>query len=271
MTAAQRVIKSLAIALAAVLCVSLFGGAFTLAYWLDQTDNDTDPAPAMVRTWAPADPLHRLEVELTTIQLTVQTGDAPAVQTNSERLTLEERDGTVTVRETGRPRPMTDAAEVVTVTLPSTLVLEEAVLSTGAGRVRLQGLQTDRLELELGAGTADLVAVTALSGAFIDGGAGRLTVQEGQLANLELDMGAGQLLLQTALSGTADIDLGVGAAQVTLPDPADAYTFCVDKGVGRMTLNGRALSDGETIGHGATVVQIDGDVGHVTLLTADGT
>jgi hypothetical protein len=43
------------------------------------------------------------------------------------------------------------------------------------------------------------------------------------------------------------------------------YRLRIDKGIGSVTLDGRSLSDGESVGSGATLIEIDSGVGAVEM------
>ncbi len=270
MTAAQRVIKYAAIALAAVLCAAILGGLVTaVGLFGGGRDDDGDEAGA-ARLWQPTEDVQSLDLDLTALNLTVQAGDALSVHTDSSRVTWEIKDGTLHIREKGHAWPMrSKPAGSLTLTVPESLVFRTAALDMGAGRVRITALAAEELTVSLGAGTADLSSVSVSRRTEIDGGAGQLTLRDCRLAALSLDMGAGHLLLDAALSGTNDIDLGVGDAQLVLRGRAEDHTLRVDKGIGAITLDDRALSDGETVGGGATAVAIDGGVGRVSITFAE--
>lgn len=269
MTAAQRVIKYAAIALAAVLCAAILGGLITIAGLLGGGRGDEETA-GVARLWQPTEDVQALNIDLAALDLTVQTGETLSVRTDSSRLTWEIKDGTLHIREDGFVWPnRTKPAGSLTLTVPGSLVFRTAALDMGAGRVRITALAAEELTVSLGAGTADLSGVSVSRRTEIDGGAGRLTLRNCRLAALSLDMGAGQLLLDAALTGTNDIDLGVGDAQLVLRGRAEDHALHVNKGIGAITLDDRALADGETVGSGATAVAIDGGVGRVSITFAE--
>lgn len=269
MTAAQRAIKYIAIALAALLCVAIIGGIFTVAM-LFGGDRGEEAATADARLWQPTEDVRALEIDLAALDLTVQAGGTLSVRTDSSRVTWEIKDGTLHIRETGHVWPIRPkSAGSLTLTVPETLIFREADVDMGAGRVRITSLAAEELTLSLGAGTADLSGLHISRRTDIEGGAGRLTLRDCRLTALSLDMGAGQLLLDAALTGENDIDLGVGDAQLTLRGTAADYALHVDKGVGVITLDDRPLSDGETVGSGSAAVTIDGGVGRVTIAFAE--
>ena len=270
MTAAQRVIKYVAIALAAALCVAILGGILTAALLFGGAHGDEEEAAGAARTWQPTEDVQALDLDLAALDLTVQAGDALAVRTDNSHVTWEIKDGTLHIREAGHAWPVrSKPSGSLTLTVPESLLFRTVTLDIGAGRVRVTALAAEELTVSLGAGTADLGGLRVSRRTKIDGGAGRLALRDSRLAALSLDMGAGQLLLDAALTGDADIDLGVGDAQLILRGRAEDYALRVNKGVGAITLDDRALSDGETVGCGGTTLAIDGGVGRVTIAFAE--
>ena len=102
-------------------------------------------------------------------------------------------------------------------------MFDKAMIDTGAGKVEIETLACDVLELSLGAGKADIKNLTANSNANIDGGAGELNIDGGKLCNLDLDMGVGKLTLKSRIEGKSDLDYGVGETDLILLGSKDDY------------------------------------------------
>ena len=111
--------------------------------------------------------------------------------------------------------------------------------------------------------------LVATGKAEIDGGAGKISVKDGRINSLDADTGAGAMDIAGVLTGTSRISIGVGRAELTLRGGEDAYRFDVDKGIGRVTVGGREMSDGEKCGSGDNLIEIDGGIGAVTVTFAD--
>lgn len=57
----------------------------------------------------------------------------------------------------------------------------------------------------------------------------------------------------------------MGKTELTLIGREEDYRLRIDKGIGSVTLDGRSLSDGESVGSGATLIEIDSGVGAVEM------
>ena len=122
------------------------------------------------------------------------------------------------------------------------------------------------MQLELGAGDVKISELIAKTSADIDGGAGRIEISSGAMHDLSLSMGVGELDLASALSGDADLDYGIGKATLTLIGKADDYRISVEKGIGAVTVDGKAAKDDGVYGNGSSEVDIDGGIGKIDVL-----
>lgn len=265
MTQAQKVIKYLAIALAILLIagiaisvlrvILLFGGfANTGSVVLDEA-----------QAWTFHETIDSLKVDVAAVDLTIQQGDAFSVETTGRYVTCEQKGGTLTVKETRRGWFGTSRTGSLTITIPAGQSLNKADISTGAGIVKLDLLQADTLELELGAGEVTLNGLDIARRTDIDGGAGKITVQDCRLTGLDLDMGVGELTLTAALLGESDMDLGIGAADLTLTGSAEDYRIRINKGLGSVKLDGENMKENTFYGNGANRLELDGGVGDVSI------
>lgn len=145
--------------------------------------------------------------------------------------------------------------------------LDTLRLNAGAGRVEINDVKVKNLELDLGAGKAEVSRIVATERAKINGGAGYLAVRESELKDLDLDMGVGKVELGVKLLGSSQIDAGVGKLEISLHGMADGYRIKVKKGIGSITLNGDSLADGSVRGEGVNLIDIDGGVGAIEIRT----
>jgi len=141
--------------------------------------------------------------------------------------------------------------------------MQNVSITTGAGRLHAESLRAKVLELELGAGEVILDSLTVKEHANIDGRAGRITVSGGSVHNLNLDMGVGEFSLTAALTGKSELDFGIGESRITLLGEAEDYSVTAEKGIGEMTVDGKAVSSSGVFGHGESLVDISGGIGAV--------
>lgn len=263
MTTLQKVIKYLAMAFAVFLAVSIIGGILG-AVGLFGGLLGGDAVAEDVKTYAVSSDVSRLEVEINAADFTIKQGESFSVESNLKHLTVADKNGVLTIKET-KTFGSTYTGAVLTLYIPVDTVFEKANITTGAGRLTADTLSADALKLELGAGEVNIGSLTALSRADIEGGAGKLTISGGALADLDLQMGVGQLNLASALTGNCEIETGVGEANITVLGSKEDYKLDIEKGIGSITVDGKSASDFGSSGSGQHAIQIDCGVGAVHI------
>ncbi|MBE6767310.1 MAG: DUF4097 domain-containing protein [Ruminococcaceae bacterium] len=260
MTTFQRVIKYLAIALAVALIIGIVSGVLGLLGLFGALGDRTD---GEMQIYDVSDAIRELELEIHAAHVTIRQGDTARVESNLKDLTVKEKNGRLIVRQ---PRRLfTREHGAVILTLPATVVPNEADITAGAGNVTVEALTVRDLSLVLGAGESTLCNLTVSDEAEIAGGAGTLTVQDSTLHGLELSMGVGKLNMQATLTGESEIACGVGEVNLTLTGGRETYRVEVTKGLGNATADGNAVKGETVIGSGVNTVEISGGVGALTV------
>ena len=154
---------------------------------------------------------------------------------------------------------------VVTIYIPEDLVFETVEINTGAGKVDVERLAAEELNMEFGAGEVQLENIQASERADINGGVGKLTIRNGEFQDLDLEMGVGELVFQGRLLGTNDLEFGVGSGKVNLTGSPEDYKIRVEKGLGAITVDGEDLQSGAVFGEGDQSVFIEGGVGSIRV------
>ena len=268
MTTLQKVIKYLAIAFAIFLTVSIVSGILE-AVGLISGLLDRDAVSEEVETYTVSGECTSLQIEIGAADFVIRQGDALLVESNLKNITVKNERGVLTIREKkGWNATYHDA--VLTLYVPAGTVWKEAEITTGAGRLTVNELSAERLELTLGAGETNIDSLTATVEADIQGGAGKITVAGGLLHNLDMEMGVGQLDLTAALRGDCHFELGIGESKITLVGKRDDYTVHTDKGISDLTVDGEAVSGRDRIGNGANRIDISSGIGAIRLFFKTG-
>ena len=269
MTTFQKVIKYLAIAFAIVLIISILTGiinAFAMAIGI--FDNDT--VSEDVSTYPISNNITSLEVDINAADFTIISGDSFYVKSNLNKLTVEEKNGTLTITENNSFNlgiTYTDASLVLCV--PKDFVFNHANIKTGAAKLTVEALYADKLDLELGAGEVIINELKALSKAHIEGGAGALSIKSGVLYDLDLDMGVGELNLTASILGESELNYGVGEANLVLIGSKEDFCIEFNKGIGSATIDGETMSDGTVYGNGKNQIYINGGIGAINVSFKD--
>ena len=212
--------------------------------------------------------IYELDIEIGAADFKIEQGGSFLVESNLKNLTVEERQGCLSVKEITEYKfyvanSYEDAA--LTIYIPEEAEFKEVELSCGAGRLTIDRLCSESLEFELGAGDVSIGELTATKYADIQGGAGRITISGGMLRNLDLEMGVGQMNLTSALKGDCELQSGLGEANITLTGSKDDYRIRVEKGIGSVCVNGETVSDGNVFGSGENYVSVEGGIGAINL------
>lgn len=277
MNTAQRIIKYFTIAFAVLIIGGIISamitGVMLLSYIFDDRD-DGEIVPGTAEVIEIGDitgeKITGLHIDVKATSVTLELGEKLAVIADDETVAVSQNGNALYVREKEVHfwSGWSWNDKEIRVVLPRDEgELEMLRVNNGAGRVMISGLVARNLELDLGAGRAELNQVKAIERAKINGGAGHLAVRESELHDLDLDMGVGKVELGAKLTGNNRIDAGIGKLELDFSGKLDEYKIKVEKGLGSIELNGEKLSNGAIRGEGDTLVDIDGGVGAIEIRT----
>ena len=240
----QKVVRYAAIVIAAILIIgiasvgfsalnavlNMMSGGILEEEKIYEFDSDTD----------------KLKIDISAELLTVRYEDCEAVtvKTNLENLTVKESFGKLKINDNKRLLSVNEAGGFVEIIIPKGTVLREIDLDLGAGKTVLASINAENVD--------------------IDGGAGELLISRCTISELDLDMGVGALVFSGNVTRKADIDLGVGSTEITLLGGKENYQLVLEKGLGKITVDGEELGNGR-IGNGSVRVDIEGGVGSIKV------
>lgn len=272
MRGAQKVIKWFALALAALLVVTIFSGIVGglslvgMAIWGDEVRWGGSSEWTNTEFGEQKVTQLDLNVKATAVRIrSEKTGEPVRVETNNEYITSWVDGSTLNVVEKSHGFLGWGGTGDLVVYVCEDVEFDEVEIVIGAGTLTVDKLETKDLKLDLGAGKTTISELVATRRAEIESGAGVVEIRGGELKDLELDLGAGKTELRAKVTGGGRVNAGVGKTELTLIGRNDDYRFRVDKGIGSVTLDGRSLSDGESVGNGATLIDIDSGVGAVEI------
>ncbi len=272
MRGAQKVIKAFALALAVFLIVSmgvaLIGGISFLVALSGGDEVDFGNSGTWVGEEFEENTVRRLElnVKATNVKFRIAEVDEPVrVETNNEYImTGVDGDRLYVIEKSHGIFGWGGTGEVVVYVRKGTK-FDEVDVEAGAGTLSIEVLETKRLKLELGAGKTRIEKLVASENVEIDGGAGLLEIAGGELRNARIELGAGKADITARLGGHSKVKSGVGRLELELVGKESDYRLLIDKGLGSVEYNGRGVSDGERIGDGTDVVDINSGVGSVDI------
>lgn len=262
----QKIIKYLAIAFAIFLSVSIIGGIMTGLAGLSVFFSKEETAPdSVMQEYSIDETISSLTVKLSGANLQIRTAEAFLVESNHNYISVKTDNGKLSITETKKVFSSVPQGVTVIIYVPEDFVFGDATIDAGAGKLEIDGLSADALNVSLGAGKANIKNLIANRRAEIDGGAGELIIDGGKLCNLNLDMGAGRLKLESRIEGKSFLDFGVGETELTLLGNREEYSIEIDKGIGKAELAGETMWDDSVYGNGENFIEIDGGIGAITI------
>lgn len=273
MQGAQRAIKYFALALAGLLIVTIIAGIFGglsfvgMLVWGDETGWN-----GVSGEWTSVDytaeKITRLDVNVKATAVKIQQvaeGEPVRVETNNEYITTWVEGSTLNVVEKSHGIFGWGGTGDLVIYVREGVRFDDVEIVVGAGKMNIEKLTARELKLDLGAGKTTIDELVVTEKAEIEGGAGMMKISDGELRNLDLEIGAGKAEVRAKVTGSGKVDTGVGKTDLTLLGREGDYKIAIDKGIGSVTLDGVALSDGQTVGSGATRIDVKSGVGAVEI------
>ncbi len=263
MTLFQKVIKYVALALAICLIIGIFTCIMHLFAFIGGLNSDNAVSNGL-KEYTVSQNIDSLDFDIGAANLKIINSEKFSVKSNINGLKIKENDGCLNIVIKGGFAKDLKGAEL-SLYVPGNYVFKSAKIQTGAGKLSVDTLSADKLDLELGAGEARFDYLNAEKEASINGGVGNVYINGGTFKNLDFDMGIGNVSLTAALTGSSDIDCGIGNAEITLTGEKDEYTIYIDKGVGNIKIDGQNVSDGDIYGDGENKIELDCGTGSTEL------
>ncbi len=258
MNTTQKVIKTFAICLAALIILSIINGVAHLVTSAFSFNNDVN-----INETYNSD-INNIKIDVGTTNMVIKYGDTFSITAEnvSKEFKIKEEGNTLIIKEKNITIFGNKKSSHTTITIPNDL--NNLSIDIGAGKLELSDITSNNFSLNQGAGK---VVITNLisNNTTIDGGAGELHITSSKLQNLDLDLGAGKCYYNGILLGNNKIDQGVG--ELILDLYREDYTIKASKGLGSITINGESYSKDVTVGEGINDIKIDGGIGSIIINT----
>lgn len=272
MTTAQKIIKYMATAFAIFLIFTIISAILSAGYSLLSAvglinTNKNVITEDMKVISGEIKEISALKIDLSFTNLNIKTGENFRVETNNSKISFEENNGSVKINEE-KPNLLgtNNMSSNLTICIPEDMVqIDETKIETGAGKINIEKLNTQRLYLELGAGDVYLKDIIVTKEAKIDGGVGKTELNSCEISNLKANLGMGEFSFKGKLTGNAKIDSGVGAININLMNSKENYKIDINKGIGNVTLDGQKVEDNKVYGIGDNYLKLDGGIGEIKV------
>ena len=127
---------------------------------------------------------------------------------------------------------------VVTVTVPKDFVAKNTEVEVDAGKLEIDKLATDVLDVNVQAGKATINKLTVNSKASIDVEAGSVNGEDYNGKNLEVEVSAGSCDLTGMFTERLDLECSAGAINIDTALAADEYSYNLEQSAGSIRVNG---------------------------------
>ncbi len=272
MTTLQKIIKYFATIFAVFLIITIIsailsGGQVLLSAFGLINENSNIVMEDLKVISSEEKEVSTLKIDLTSTNLEIKTGEIFKVETNNSKITFINDNGSVKIKEKNRNWLNNNNKESkLIIYIPENMILlDETKIETGAGKIKIEKLNTQGLYLNLGAGDVYIENVIVTSETKIDSGVGKIELKYCEMNNLKANLGMGEFVFSGKLTGKSEMNSGVGAINVDLMDNKKNYTVDVSKGIGNVTLDGQKLEMDILYGTGENYLYIDGGIGEIKI------
>lgn len=247
MTQGHKIIKGLAIALAVFIIVSILSGIVCgivglISIFTDEENLLDNPNIIKIE-----EKIDVIDIEIGATNLIIKDGEEFKVETNDGDIIIDQEGSTLKINEKNSKKFISKSKSKLTIYIPK----EESV---------------DQLILELGAGNVSIEDIEVRAQTEIQGGAGNIEISSSILNNIDFELGVGNVDLEAYLYGENSIECGVGNLDLNLLNEDD-YKVSIEKGVGTISVNGKKAKNNTTIGNGDHIIDIEGGVGNIDVIT----
>lgn len=260
----NRIIKTFAFILAAIVIISMLGGIYALCI----TVFDLFQSNQIENQFQYDSLMSSLDIDLKTANLEIKLGDKLLVSTTNKYVTTYQNNNNIVIKEKKHSLLSKDNNKVI-ITVPDNFLLDIVEIDITSGSIKIDKLETKRLNLDLGSGTTKINNLLVTDKTKIDCGSGKFLLNNGNLSNLNLDTGLGDTILNTKIIGNSNIETDIGKLELNLIGSLNDYELTIDKGVGSIKLNNESLKDKSVVGTGNNYLLIEGGIGLTSITTSE--
>lgn len=150
----------------------------------------------------------------------------------------------------------------ITITLPDK-EYNKVEIAVGAGTADIDGLTARNADISVGAGEMTARDFKVTGELDIDLGTGESTFENFDANKVDLDTGIGQTNFSGSVYGGMEADCGIGEVNITIFGRSSDYDIDVDSGIGSINVNRNSS------GRGDIPMNINGGIGEVNVTFID--
>lgn len=247
MTASQKILKRVAIALGVFFAVSIIlliiqGISFLLHI---ASIIKSEPANSKELTTLVEQEINisSLKINLESSNLQIKPGNLFKIETNNNDVIFENNEISISIKEKNKPfykKLIKD--NVVIVTLPQdNEKLVNVEIENAAGIVDIIDLDIDNLNLENGVGKI-VVNNSRINIANVEEGVGQININTSQIENINLELGIGEINYSSNVSNM-NLDVGIGSSKINLDEDKLKFNILTEAGIGSILIDGKKIEN----------------------------
>ena len=269
MNTTQKIIKYGAIAFAIFLIVAIISGILNIVIGIGSSIFGESPKMdefKVLEEVTDDKKFTNLTLDIGASEIVIKEGETLKVETNNAFIKVEEKEDELVVKEKNNHAWSfgKDTTELI-VYIPADYEFNKVRFNTGAGKITVDSLIADVIDMDLGAGSVRIDSIVARKNFDLDGGAGSITIKNAEVNNADIDIGVGEFEINGLITGKSEIDSGVGKTTINLKGNTDIYKLSLEKGVGGIKVNGEDVANNTVMGSGENYIDIEGGVGSISI------
>lgn len=269
MTTTQRIIKYLALSLAAFLIFIILSGILGTLYVvtsiLGAQKEETNIQENMTTTDLTSMEITFLDIDVALTNLIIKNSDTLKVETNNQSINITQNNQTLKIQETNHDWLHKNHKGDLVLYLPKNMTFVEVKINAGAGKIEAKNINTENLYLELGTGKTTFENLDVLKNCTIKSGIGKASILSGSINELDLNMGIGKFEITSNLTGNSKIEAGIGSLNIDILNTKENYQIKATKGIGTIKIGNETIPDNYTYGSGANKLTISGGIGSIDV------
>ena len=204
-----------------------------------------------------------LNIDIKYSKLIIKKSEKFHVETNNKYVIYNKKNNELYISE--KKHSWKKNNYTLTIYIQNNIFFVKTTITTGAGKIKIEELNTNDMHFEMGAGQVIIDKLNVLSSTEIEGGAGKINIKSATINNLKLNMGVGKIDFTGIISGKSKIEAGIGSLNINLEDKEKNYKLYLEKGLGSIKVNNEKQSNNSTYGNGSNYIKIEGGIGDINI------
>jgi len=259
----QKIIKIFAVCLAIVIIVNIFGFIISGLSIITHIGNaNIVEGKSFTETYKD---VQKINLDTASANIEIKIGDEFKVEIDTKnKVTSRLNNGELKVEEKQRWFWNTKFSGNITIYVPENIILKDLDLNTGAGKITIDNIKSEKCNIEHGAGLLKM-SNSNFDKTNIDGGAGKIEIYSSKLNDLHLDCGVGKVEIEAMITGNSKVSADVGQIDLLLLGNSEDYKIRVGKGIGSISINRDEYSSNYTYGSGNNKIEVEGGIGSIDI------